>query len=44
MNASFAAQVIAQATAKPSSERLTAHSAYRAAAHIPHASLLDRSI
>src|SRR5437868_8299289 len=44
LNASFAAQVIAQATGKPASEGQTARSAYRASAQIPHALLLDRSI
>jgi len=44
LNASFAAQVIAQATGKPASEGLTARSAYCPCAQIPHALLLDRSV
>jgi tRNA G26 N,N-dimethylase Trm1 len=44
MNASFAAQVIAQATGKPASEGLRAHSAYCASGKIPRALLIDCSI
>ena len=44
LNVPFAAQVIAQAIGKPEPERRAAHLAYGAAAQIPRALLLDRSI